>query len=146
LGIADASDFQCLCANASPPSSRGCSESLHFVGLAISAWPDHVVASPELHRRFKCYPESHSTTTNLIICMDIVCISASMTATAIPSRSPFNFCAHHRFIPYFRLPWPDGQYTPHILFERCNYSLSSHSTPRCTVQRPYPQDAKADVW
>jgi hypothetical protein len=86
-----------------------CSESLHFVWLAISACLFHFVASPELHGRFKCCPDSHSTRVILNSCLSVCCTSATFTATAFPSHSPpFHFlCTSHilsvAFLPHLPL-------------------------------------------
>jgi hypothetical protein len=49
--------------------------------------PVHFFASHELHGRFKCCPESHSTSAILSTCPAMFCTSATFTATAFPSPS-----------------------------------------------------------
>jgi hypothetical protein len=53
---------------------------LHF-GLPI-----HFVASPELHGRFKHFPDSHSTIQIFSTCLAMFCASATFTATACSSH------------------------------------------------------------
>jgi hypothetical protein len=75
---------------------HGCNESLHVVGRF--GLPFAYVALPELHSRFECCPESHSTGAFLSTCLAMFCTSATFTATAFPSPSPAcHFCAHLTF-------------------------------------------------
>jgi hypothetical protein len=72
--------------------------------------PVHFVASPELHGRFKCCPDSRSTSTILSTYLAMFCTSATFTATAFPSPSPpcHFLCTSHipslTFLPYLLLP------------------------------------------
>jgi hypothetical protein len=72
-------------------------------------------ASPDLHGRFKCCPDSHSTSAFLSTCLAMLCTSATFegskfTATAFPSPShPCHFlCTFHfpslAFLPHLPLP------------------------------------------
>jgi hypothetical protein len=69
-------------------------------------------ASPEVHGRFKCCPDSHGTCAILSTCLAMSCTSTTLTATAFPSHStPCHFlCTSHissfAFLPYLPLPPP----------------------------------------
>jgi hypothetical protein len=86
-----------------------CSKSLHFVGLAILACL-FTSSPPELHGRFKCCPDSNSTSAILSTRLAKCCTSAIFTATAFPSHSPpFRFlCTSHisslAFLPHLSFP------------------------------------------
>jgi hypothetical protein len=49
--------------------------------------PVHFVAWPAWHGRFKCCPESHSTSAIHSTCLAMFCISPTFAATAFPSPS-----------------------------------------------------------
>jgi hypothetical protein len=88
----------------------GCSVVPTFRSVGHFGLPVHFVASPELHGRFKCCPESHSTSTILSTYLAMFCTSATFTATAFPSPSPpcHFLCTSHipslTFLPHLLLP------------------------------------------
>jgi hypothetical protein len=84
--------------------------------------PGHFVAWPELHRRFECCPESHSTSailsTYVYTCLAMFCTSVTFTATAFPSPS-LSFSVHisHSITPLpapSPTPPPDSHMLPRL--------------------------------
>jgi hypothetical protein len=104
--------------------------------------PVAFVASPDLHGRFKCCPDSHSTGTSAFLstCLAMFCTSATFTATAFPSPSPpcHFLCTSHipslAFLPHLLLPtrisicFPDWVVPINVLWSGPR-NLSSRSPP-----------------
>jgi hypothetical protein len=80
-------------------------------------------ASPDLHGRFKCCPDSHSTSAFLSTCLTMFCTSATFTPTKVttgtggtpplPFPAPpllFIFCAHLTF--HHSLSCPISHFPP----------------------------------
>jgi hypothetical protein len=79
--------------------------------------PVAFVASPDLHGRFKCCPDSHSTSAFLSACLAMFCTSTTFTATAFPSPPDLViFCAHLTFHhSFFSAPSPTFPQDSHML-------------------------------
>jgi hypothetical protein len=87
--------------SAGSPVRTGAMQIPTFRQVGHVSLPVHFVDSPTLHGRFKCCPDSHSTSVILRRCLAMFCTSATFTATAFPSHClsqplPYSFlCPSH---------------------------------------------------
>jgi hypothetical protein len=103
-----------------------CSESLHIVGLAISACQFTSSSSPSCTANSNA-AQNHSTSAILSTCLAMFCTSATFTATAFPSLFPacHVLCTTHipslAFLTHLPLP-------PQIpmCFPDCIVPISAH--------------------